>query len=252
MGDTQTQKYPLIQFGFLPGLFLALVAGAGLLPDSSSQAAAPQKARRAAASPAAGTRQTNRLGAFSWDYVGYVDFEPTDIGSRFTLTATSGLVTLTSPNRTITAKTVSVDVPKKANDISAARGSGSVKMTEVQPDGRKLIAEGESLIYRRSEGQIDVGGGVHIKSDLTGGGSVDATGQSAQIQQIQTDASTATLSGGVNLTLDKPDTLTVPGHFSGETMTLNLKTGAWRLSSGPGSRTVGTFTLKEQKKGASQ
>jgi lipopolysaccharide export system protein LptA len=160
---------------------------------------------------------------------------PNNGGARFVLT---GKAWISGQGRSITAQEISFDVPKGASDISIARASGSVRMSAVQKGGRKLAARGSSLVYNRAAGKIDLGGGVNVRSDLADGGSMTATGSSAE---VLLDSNTATLSGGVRLTLVKPDTLSGPAVLTGANMTVDLNTGKWKIFGGP---TNGNFNLQ--------
>ena len=231
-------------------------------PRKPARAAAPGKRARAAAAPpgkrarvaaAPSGRPIQTAGAFDFtaDEIQFAGLKGG--GGRFTLI---GDARLTGPGRIVVAQRMSVDVPKNASDISGAQASGSVQMILQQPDGRKLTTNAASLDYHKATEEITLEGGVRVRSDLEGRGSVEATGQRAVVQAVRHAASggapsqTAVLTGGVDLTLVKPDTLDQPGHFSGAAMTVDLVTGNWKLSGGPGGRTKGNVVLKGGAAGA--
>jgi lipopolysaccharide export system protein LptA len=217
-------------------LLLAGLAAMGLFAHSYGAARRKTPVRRAAASAPARQMQTYGAYQFGVGPSGEVTYESIKGGGvRFELT---GDAELPGPGRAITAQIISFDVPKGNNDISVARASGNVHLAMRQTNGQKLTAETPSLLFRRDSGLLTMDGGVHIHSDLEAGGSVDATGQNAQ---IQTGPQTAVLNGNVQLTLMKPDTLEGPAHFSGQKMTVDLTSGNWKLSGGKGN-----FNLKPQ------
>ena len=213
-----------------------------LIQVQQTQAAASRKSlRRVSASPrkagasAGSSAQNLRVGAFEFGSEKEISYEGLKTGgARFTL---NGNAYLTGPGRTITANLISIDVPRNANDISVGRASGNVRMSMAMENDKKMIAEGSSLIYRRAEGQINLGGGVRVRSDLEEGGSVDATGNTAE---VRIGPGTATLNGNVRLALVKPDTIVGPGIITGPSMTVDLRTGNWKMFGGRGN-----FNLKQ-------
>lgn len=203
-------------------------------------AAKRPSARQGAASPAP-ARQSSAFGAyrFSVGPSGDISYETLKGGgARFTL---SGDAEFMGPGRAIKAQTISFDAPKGMNDVTLARASGAVRMTLTQANGRLLTAATSSLLYRRDMGTLSMDGGVHLTSALEAGGSVDATSKAAEVNTV---TQSAVMNENVQLTLVKPDTLDGPGKFSGQKMTVDLKTGNWKLSGGG----KGAFNIKPPAK----
>jgi lipopolysaccharide export system protein LptA len=221
----------------LPIAAVSLVAGliGTAMLDATSQAA---PARRGGASP---TAQSARVGAYQFGADTAISWDALKTGGvRITLT---GNAWLSGQGRNIAAQQMSIDVPRNASDISIGRASGNVRMSMALEGGRTLQARGSSLIYRRAENRISVGGGVTVRSGLEGGGTVTATGNTAE---VLIGPGTASLNGNVRLTLVKPDTLDGPASFTGPNMTVDLDTGNWKIS---GGRTKGNFNLKPRAGG---
>jgi hypothetical protein len=225
---------------------LSLGAAWGCIPLlHSAQAAPPSKtvharpAARRTGGASLASRPTQKAGAFTWT-ANEVTGEPMGNGWRFAL---NGNVRFVGPDRTITSHEMTIDLPAKAKDITAASATGSVEMTARLPDGRNLMAKGQSLVYDHVNEKITLDRSVYIRSDLQGGGTVEATGQHALVTSgAQGRFQEATLSGGVNMTLLKPGTFEGPATSSGQTLTLNLLTGKWTLGGG----TKGSFNLSPQ------
>jgi lipopolysaccharide export system protein LptA len=225
----------------LPAMLGASVAAVCGLPSSPTIAATAKPS----GSPA---RASKTIGDFTWTADKDVTIEPVKgVGYRFTF---NGNVKFVSPNRVITAQTVTVDVPPKSTDILSATASGNVEMVSNLADKRTLRVKGQKLVYDRASDKITVDGGVYIHSDMQDGGTADAEGSHAVVTSgAQGKFQTATLTGGVSITLVKPDTFDGPATFTGESLTVNLITGKFTLSGNPNSPTQGNFNLpsKSQK-----
>ncbi|MBW3621905.1 MAG: hypothetical protein KY468_00670 [Armatimonadetes bacterium] len=215
------------------GLALTMIGGAD---SSAAQSKATARARQGGAAP------QGQVGAFRFGANEFAGETLKTGGVRFILNGNAQLI---GQGRTIAAGQMSIDVPKGASDISVGRATGNVRMTMALEEGRRLTTRGNSLIYRRQENTIDLGGGVTVQTQLEGGGSLTATGNTAQVL-AGARPRTATLSGNVRLTLVKPDTLEGPAVFTGPSMVVDLESGNWKMT---GGRTQGNFNLKPRPGG---
>lgn len=219
----------------LTGAALALTVGAAALFPSHELSAATRPQAKAPARRGGASASTMRLGSF--EFAAYqIEGQTLPTGVyRLTL---SGNAVMTGQGRTITAQEMSVDLPRGASDISVGRASGNVRMMMNLAPNRGFSARGSSLIFRREANKIEVAGGVQVRSNLEGGGYVNATGNTAE---VLLGPKNATLNGNVRLTLVKPNNLDGPLVLSGPKMFVDLNTGDWRLF---GGRSKGNFNLK--------